>query len=439
MRVLRCVLGAALSLVLLSNVPVQAQEAAISTETPDGTLGAQVFEGTQLDFTIPTTGTVFATYDVDARITSLLLNDSGGVLYIGYADGGVEARDTTNLEIRWQQEFFTGAIQVLARNGEEVLIVDLDGAAAIVSSATGELREDSPKNATTTKNATDAQLTPSQVILFTKTGEEVFDRRTGQSSFTAYSTRTVTKSIIDNPGGNGIPPTYRTITETVPVAPIAVQTMTVTAAPASGPGVFPWPAPRPSDSHIVNSYDMAAAGMTSFGDVQRHISATLSRAGALAPAHYVLSSDEDVHGFAMVTRVEEIRQDGTPVRIAQQSVENESAGFSLGGLLRRFISAPAGFYRVIAFVLTDDTSVGEKRAVSRAEAEGWLQGNVLTLPPTIAARQIENHFLTILIYQFEKSNKQQPAILTFNPQASALTHLANSRLSDAAPPISVQP
>lgn len=161
---------------------------------------------------------------------------------------------------------------------------------------------------------------------------------------------------------------------------------------------FAWPPPEPTSSVSLNR-DLLANGNAKLGDVADHMVSALAEVGYSEKSFYAVPG-----GFALVTRLEQIELDGTPLpepgRWSQAPPPSKI--FSLGAFFGSLFNAPVGNYRVIAFIVTDQPFVTDGE-VSAEEMEGFLAGGLSWLPEVIRARDFTaGHVGTALIYQFRK-------------------------------------
>lgn len=178
------------------------------------------------------------------------------------------------------------------------------------------------------------------------------------------------------------------------------------------PPEFPWPPPEPTSS-VSLKRDLLANGNGKLGDVADHMVSALAEVGYSEKSFYAVPG-----GFALVTRLEQIEPDGTPLpepgRWSQAPPPSKI--FSLGAFFGSLFNAPVGNYRVIAFIVTDQPFVTDGE-VSAEEMEGFLAGGLSWLPEVIRARDFTaGHVGTALIYQFRKAGLYGDPVL--NPDGA---------------------
>jgi len=213
-----------------------------------------------------------------------------------------------------------------------------------------------------------------------------------------------------------------------PQAP-AVMPPTVGIDPELDVPQFPWPPPRASASVVMPPGFLRLRELT-LGDAAKLINAALDGGGYVDRSYFAAPG-----GFAMVTRLERIDADGTPKQEERWSVESPPLqSFSLGAYLRALFTAPAGYYRIIVFVVSSQPFAQAAEGVSRDDALAWLHEGLNRLPDSIAsALYTERHDVTALIYQFEQPGRQD-ALLVLQGGPTGREHLERAQLWGAFSP-----
>ncbi|HUJ03552.1 MAG TPA: hypothetical protein VLW75_07950, partial [Rhizomicrobium sp.] len=137
-------------------------------------------------------------------------------------------------------------------------------------------------------------------------------------------------------------------------------------------------------------------------------------------------------GFALVARLEQIAPDGTPAPGGVRFLDPDSnAPFTLGNYVKRLFFAPDGYYRLIAFVVTDRAFVASGHAPTAAAAETWLRMGADELPGAYYSIPFTaNHQVTALIYEFRKQGNRNVSTLVPG-RLDARTHLIKAGLYGA--------
>lgn len=203
--------------------------------------------------------------------------------------------------------------------------------------------------------------------------------------------------------------------------------MTAGAEPQAGSGgEYPsfWPPPQASVQTVV-PLSTLSPGAT-LGDAAREIEAALDGAGYYDRAYYAVPN-----GFALVARIEQIMEDGTP----KDPPDRWSADvkpmrrFSLTAYFRALFTATPGHFRVVAFVVTSRPFTQQEATVGRTEAQAWLDGGLNVLPQPISSTPVaEGHACTALVYTFEQPTADDPVRFVDPSPISARMHLERAGL-----------
>jgi hypothetical protein len=163
---------------------------------------------------------------------------------------------------------------------------------------------------------------------------------------------------------------------------------------------FPWPPPRASTTDVLPDELVRVAPAMTLGDLDRRLRAALESAGYLERRYYAAPG-----GFALVTRLEQIEEDGTP-RPSPERWSTEVPGlaeFSLRAYLRALFFAARGRYRLIVLVATDVPFAQAATPITAASAETLLAAGLNRLPAGLAALPFKGDaVVTALIYEFER-------------------------------------
>jgi hypothetical protein len=169
---------------------------------------------------------------------------------------------------------------------------------------------------------------------------------------------------------------------------------------------FPWPPPAASALYVMPPellVGRAAKAKGTLSDVADKIT------GALEGAAYFERSFYSVpNGFAMVTRLERIRQDGSPDAFRWVDVDTEQ-NFSLARYLRGLLFSDPGHFRLIVFVVTDRPFSATGAPLGIAESKTLLSQGFNTIPRSTSAITVSaDHQCSVLIYEFEKEKDRKP-------------------------------
>lgn len=169
---------------------------------------------------------------------------------------------------------------------------------------------------------------------------------------------------------------------------------------------------------------LARGDRPTLGSVANHLESALSRVGYSERSYYTVPG-----GFALATRLEQITPDGTPKVDPQRwsTALPAQPVFSLGDYLRALFSAPRGDYRVIVFIVTNQSFGTSARVATNAEAQAWLTGGLDRLPRALRAIPFDADFeASALVYQFHKAGHADPPVALESSAASAASQLDRS-------------
>lgn len=186
------------------------------------------------------------------------------------------------------------------------------------------------------------------------------------------------------------------------------------------PRRFPWPPPDPSFQTTlpVGLFE----GIATLGDMNQRLSAALDRIGIpdFRRRYYPVP-----YGFALVTSMEKIDDQGRPTddRWSQDIFVLDPP--SITSWLSALVTARSGRFRVTAVVVTSSDVDTDGDLNNRDEATGWLNSGLSALNADRAACAFgAKHRVTVLVYEFEHVEQQQPQMIT----ASPIDHLTASGL-----------
>lgn len=160
---------------------------------------------------------------------------------------------------------------------------------------------------------------------------------------------------------------------------------------------FPWPPPAASASYVLP--DHLLKNYSTLGDVSGAIISALEHNGYVERSFF----QTEAGGVALVTRLERINDDGTPVGESERwptSKQDFASGIDLVLFLQGLFFVDPGHYRVIVFILQDLPFSQSAATITAAEARAWLRSGANVLPPALAERPFSGGHCTVLIYEF---------------------------------------
>jgi len=198
----------------------------------------------------------------------------------------------------------------------------------------------------------------------------------------------------------------------------------VQAAPGGDGGLplFEWPPPRVSAWAVISRDSFAPLPADPcLGHIDIKLCSALKDCGYVDLSYFAVPE-----GFALVTRMEHINEDGTPkepkTRFETQPPESFKLPFR--DYLRSLFLARPGYYRIIVFVVTTTLITQSPKRIDSKEAEAWFSRGGNILPPAIALKPwTGNHNCTALIYEFAQPNPGVPADLTTGRGLQCRDHL----------------
>jgi hypothetical protein len=193
--------------------------------------------------------------------------------------------------------------------------------------------------------------------------------------------------------------------------------------------LLPWPPPDPSAHTVIERAlpTCGDCGLRTLGDLDDRMRNALASAGYHGLAYFGVPD-----GFAIVTRIEQTDSEARPLvgeaRWAATVVAMRS--FSLAEYLRALLTAPPGYFRVIAFVASSRpfTFSGDRAKLSVIER--WSRSGSTGLPEELRREPLtEAHRVTALVYEFEKRNGTERPEVFIPGRWTAVQHLQNTALA----------
>ncbi|MDQ8197463.1 hypothetical protein QEH56_04850 [Pelagicoccus enzymogenes] len=192
-------------------------------------------------------------------------------------------------------------------------------------------------------------------------------------------------------------------------------------------GGFPWPPPIASAWVEVpdNLINPNAIEKPTLGQINEVILSGFDESGYVEKSYYPIPD-----GFAVVTRLERINEDGTykDEHRFDQDLGDDGKLFSIGVFFRRLLFAEKGTYRVVVLAVTSKSIAFSGNLINREDAQKWLVSGQLGLPDEIAQRSYSTFHSTVaLIYEFKKTGSDK-VILSQPSAIDGKQHLVGSEL-----------
>ncbi len=187
---------------------------------------------------------------------------------------------------------------------------------------------------------------------------------------------------------------------------------------------FEWPPPRPSARVEVPRQLLAAGDSLRLADVGERLEEALRHAGYGDRSYYAVPA-----GFALVSELEQIDEDGSPKAGGQRwSVKAPARpAFSLADYLRALFTSARGRFRIIVFAVTSEPIRHERAGADFEVAKDWLLSGNSKLPSSIGRLSYtSSHSCTALIYEFERSEAVSETVLTTPSAVSGQIHLVKA-------------
>jgi hypothetical protein len=172
---------------------------------------------------------------------------------------------------------------------------------------------------------------------------------------------------------------------------------------------FPWPPPRYSAFATLDRAWIAPGESPTLATVALRLERAFDAAGYGERSYFWIPG-----GFALVSRLEQIRADATPVAPpGRWAVDAQVVHDGFIDYVRALFNAPPGFYRLIVFAATDQDFAASPRAPSSSEAQNWVSSGALRLPDSVGIQPYSaRHYTTALIYEFERRGDRPAQVIT---------------------------
>ena len=174
---------------------------------------------------------------------------------------------------------------------------------------------------------------------------------------------------------------------------------------------FPWPPPEASGMNVIPAKLLREE--ISLRDVAETIQSALAFAGKHEIRYYYIPN-----GFAMVTRLESIDEQGNSLR----EVDRDKVNFLT--YIRNLFWVPPGYYRMVVFIVTDQRFEAIGDPIDRDSAVSFLKRGFNDLPDIYADMIYSKRYrTTALIYEFLKDQQNKVARVITPGRLDAYSHL----------------
>ena len=197
--------------------------------------------------------------------------------------------------------------------------------------------------------------------------------------------------------------------------------------PGQIPNPFPdigWPASSATPFNVPRSL-LSGTDTATLGQVADKLTATLTAAGYAKIAFF-----ERKTGFAVVTPLEQIQEDGSPVRSEDRFRWQPSICYSgLYGYFHVLLRAQHGMYRVIVFIVDDSDIATTQSAPTGLQARDWSYKGADALKQSTRDKEFgPSHQCSVRIYQFYRPTGDFEDAQWCESKASAEAHLIKSNI-----------
>jgi hypothetical protein len=160
------------------------------------------------------------------------------------------------------------------------------------------------------------------------------------------------------------------------------------------PPFVPWPPPRPTDRHV---FDGLAQQFTSVSEFDRFLRSKLKEAGYNNFSYF---SAPD--GFLLATRIEQLDENRAPLAENRRWISDTVAQpLAPKEYWLTLLRGRRGYYRVMVFVLTTDTTAPRPEGATSDDAKRWVNTGCTAIPRDVGRVPItSDHIFYVLTYEF---------------------------------------
>lgn len=171
---------------------------------------------------------------------------------------------------------------------------------------------------------------------------------------------------------------------------------------------FPFPPPKASASHTFEQNVFSKA--KNLYEVSELIEGALKKGGYYEKSYYKIPN-----GFALVTRMEKMKSDGSPAVDEERwnvNNNNTGSGFDLMSYFKSLFVAADGHYRIIVFMITPENMRQTEEEMTMAEAKKYLTKGYSRLPSDFKNIPFtDDYSCSALIYEWYKVENEEPQFM----------------------------
>lgn len=189
---------------------------------------------------------------------------------------------------------------------------------------------------------------------------------------------------------------------------------------------FPFPPPRGYTFTVLP--DGTFANCSTLGDANN----ILVNAIGPSPCGYSDRSYYEIpNGFVLVTKVEEINPDCTSISGRYRFSEGQYESLSFWD----FFAPRKGYFRVFAFLITDQVFNASTTRVTASGALDWIRLGANILPDAIKNKPFKPGYnCTVIVYEFKSEEANTHLLPLSSPQFTAQYHLEKSNIAQKLHP-----
>jgi hypothetical protein len=203
-----------------------------------------------------------------------------------------------------------------------------------------------------------------------------------------------------------------------------------TREPAHPMPQLDWPPPKWTVQHEIPRNVLVVPGAHVLGDYFAGVRRMLARANGLDGSVFALGDN----GFAVVSRLESIHDDGAPLSGNERYCLDRTEWFRYGFSLRRYLDSLLGLspgrFRMFVILVTPRTVAPAPAAMSWPSALSHYARGAASLPASLAQvpAPADTH-VVVLVYEFQRESlAQKEARFVESSAISAVDHLVRAGL-----------